>query len=381
MNWTSPTQKNVSYGEDLFQAKMQAFDASLEAEKREHERITALNPFELEALNRKKGALEGTLQEYKDLCKGVIDCPWEREINKISDEIDVLTKQIDGREEWLAQVGKMSETELTRQEQKYQKFVDMASMSDFCYKDAKSLPDPPAGWTEIKMDNSPLGRIMAEANSHDDAGFQCSLLYNEQTGKYVLAFRGTEFGRELIDDGVRADGFGSIWESEQTRLAKKTVDDLMILGKINKEDLELTGHSLGGGLAAEAAIEYHLTAYTFNPKGISDVTHEKIAQNNYNYNGIIHNVVATNDPIQKIQNGFSEYVAPAFNVAKDMTPLIHPAFSLMTKKTNPINVRPIGGFTTIKEAYGNGGEGHRIPFIRQALTLRHNDIVKQQNKQ
>ena len=329
---------------------------TIDIEKAERERLAALNPFEIEALDLKKKALEAEYAEISKTCNKSLEFDCLNKLKPIADELDAIAKRKDYREEWLNNVKNMTETELAAEEQKYQKLVEMASMSDFCYKDNESLQekDLPAHLKEIKMDDGKLGKIMADANNND-AGFQCSLLYNTETGKYVLAFRGTEFGREFIKDFVIADIRGSIWQSKQTKLAISTVDQLIEEGKIRKEDLEVTGHSLGGGLAIEVAHKHDLTAYTFNPKGLSDATHEEIAKNNYNHKGIIHNVIASNDFLQSLQNGFSESAAP-------------------------INVRPVGGFTILQEAYGTptvstaSFEAHKISFVGRAIEQRCKDI-------
>ncbi|ASW73718.1 hypothetical protein IQ37_17830 [Chryseobacterium piperi] len=103
-------------------------------------------------------------------------------------------------------------------------------------------------------------------NTNEDNGFFSSLYYNDKTGEYFVAFRGSEAGDQFVKDWVIEDGgqaFGANTpQIEKTRsLAEKM--DQNTGGKVN-----FTGHSLGGGNSAMASYYTGLKGYTFNARGV-----------------------------------------------------------------------------------------------------------------
>lgn len=82
--------------------------------------------------------------------------------------------------------------------------------------------------------------------------------------RYVVAFRGSSSGEDWLNNAQQALGGGS--ESYAKALA--------IGERLSRSDASVTlaGHSLGGGLAAAAAIASGREADTFNAAGLSDAT-------------------------------------------------------------------------------------------------------------
>ena len=109
-------------------------------------------------------------------------------------------------------------------------------------------------------------------------------VYQNADGKYVLAFRGTEPNRQAALD-IANDVAGGVATSPQvldainvsTKLAKA----------VGRENVDFTGHSLGGELASAGALATGGKAVTFNAAGLS-VTSETIARanciNNFGFN-------------------------------------------------------------------------------------------------
>lgn len=103
-----------------------------------------------------------------------------------------------------------------------------------------------------------------------DIGFEAGL-YRLDTGGYALAFRGTDDWslalRGDTDDNLgQGMGRGSLQHTAATVAA---MDVSLVVGAAN---LQFTGHSLGGGLAATAAGRTGLQATTFNAAGIANET-------------------------------------------------------------------------------------------------------------
>lgn len=95
-------------------------------------------------------------------------------------------------------------------------------------------------------------------------GFYAALYQCER--RWVLAVRGTD---DLLDVVPDAQIFGS-WVPNQLTSARIAREEAIAIFEKNKgKSLVLTGHSLGGGLAAMLALEAKLPCVTFNAPGIA----------------------------------------------------------------------------------------------------------------
>ncbi|MDR3227163.1 MAG: hypothetical protein LBT56_05780 [Prevotellaceae bacterium] len=362
--------------------------------------------FNFEAMKSKRKTLSEEAKELLKQCSQT-GCPQKVSIrlNEINREIDILDKRIESKAEWLNRIKNMSDNDLEYQEKVYSTFTDMAGMAQYSYKDSDAIEAGlPEGWNEVDRNVSPtLSSIIDKANDND-YGFQCALLYKD--GKYVLAFRGTEFDRELLKD-VKSDAKGAVTNlDKQTQAALEITRKLILDGKINTDDIQLTGHSLGGRLAAEAAVTHGLTAYTFNAAGVSAETNKVIAETNYNntYKGQVINVSSANDFLTGLQNTVSSLTANEY-VNNDFinNPIINNEYvkekiaetagyvgkalggvvgGVVAEKTaegvlfmQGKDFRTTGGVNVIREAYGeNIKESHSIKFIKTALAQRYQDV-------
>jgi hypothetical protein len=105
-------------------------------------------------------------------------------------------------------------------------------------------------------------------NVFTSTGMSATLTRSPVTGTYYLAFRGTEISPI---DGRDADADLSQYAGRRTPQYEKAIE----LAQLVKEKLgpdavlHLTGHSLGGGLAAAAAYATGLEATVFNPASLS----------------------------------------------------------------------------------------------------------------
>lgn len=110
-------------------------------------------------------------------------------------------------------------------------------------------------------------------------GFQATAYQRVDTGEVVIAFRGTEFGREPVHDGVVDAGMALAGVNAQAadaeaftkRVLKQATADAQ---ESNKPlNVTVTGHSLGGTLAEIEAHKFGLQGETFNSFGAAGLVH------------------------------------------------------------------------------------------------------------
>ena len=112
-----------------------------------------------------------------------------------------------------------------------------------------------------------IGVNYGQGSPYGTDGFSAHLTYSEKTKTYYRAFRGTEQG-DLNDawaDLVQGTGWRSSQHEQAVNLARE------VMAQLGNVKLELTGHSLGGSLAAAAAYATGLGATTFNPASVSPI--------------------------------------------------------------------------------------------------------------
>ena len=157
--------------------------------------------------------------------------------------------------------------------------ADYARLAQAAYEEGDPIPD---GWR--KVDAEELKKLDIDPSELDTANGMQATIYQNADGKYVLAFRGTEPSRQPALD-IANDIEGGVSTSPQvleainlsTKLAKA----------VGRENVDFTGHSLGGELASAGALATGGKAVTFNAAGLS-VTSETIARanciNNFGFN-------------------------------------------------------------------------------------------------
>lgn len=127
---------------------------------------------------------------------------------------------------------------------------------------------PPAGWT--RMDDAALRQAGIEPALLQDtrSGFGANF-YSGPQGHVVLAFTGTDEGRDWKHNLGQGLGLRDAQYDQAIELAGEA-------RRAFGADLVLTGHSLGGGLAAAAAMVHEVPAVTFNAAGVHDRTLERL---------------------------------------------------------------------------------------------------------
>ena len=144
-------------------------------------------------------------------------------------------------------------------------------------KDSYSDPDPDPKKREIT-----LGGVKYKIVDHEDnstTGFQATAYQRVDTGEVVIAFRGTEFDREPVHDGVVDVGMALAGVNAQAADAEAFTKRVLKQAKADAQESHLplnvtvTGHSLGGTLAQLEAHKLGLRGETFNAFGAAGLVH------------------------------------------------------------------------------------------------------------
>ena len=149
--------------------------------------------------------------------------------------------------------------------------ADYARLAQAAYENGDPIPD---GWR--KVDAEELKKLGIDPSELDTEHGMQATVYQNADGKYVLAFRGTELDREPgkdLSNDIAGGAFTSFQVNEAINVSTK------LAKAVGPENLDFTGHSLGGELASVAAIATGGQAVTFNAAGVS-VTSEALARGN-----------------------------------------------------------------------------------------------------
>jgi len=161
---------------------------------------------------------------------------------------------------------------------KYENAQTMALLASDVYEDFSAAAAPNAlkpGIVRLDPDQLPpkLG-ISKDQLIDDDSGFYSAIYQQEGDGadassSYTIAFRGTEDWTDWKTN--IASTFGP---TKQFELANELVEQLV--EKVGADNVVVTGHSLGGGLANYAAMRNEVHSVGLNPKGTASWEAEKI---------------------------------------------------------------------------------------------------------
>jgi len=124
------------------------------------------------------------------------------------------------------------------------------------------------GFKPLSADQLLKAGIDPASLENPDSGFRARI-YGDDQGRYVLAYSGTDEGKDWLTNFRQGLGFEDAQYNQAIALAREA--------KIAFGDqVAITGHSLGGGLAGAASISTGIPAVTFNASGVHDKTLERI---------------------------------------------------------------------------------------------------------
>ncbi|MDR3752324.1 MAG: hypothetical protein P4K93_03135 [Terracidiphilus sp.] len=175
-----------------------------------------------------------------------------------------------------------------------------ALMSDDVYKDAATVQIP--GYQRLTNDqiDKLMGRGASAAFDSASPNFHAALYESTiHPGQYTLAFRGTDPTQQsdLVTDANNALGLQTGAYGNAISLAKQVS---RTISRIPGATMEVTGHSLGGGLAQAASARTGATGNVFNAAGYDPGTFPQTGGKNPSQN--LTDYTVAGEPLTTFQN-------------------------------------------------------------------------------
>ena len=214
-------------------------------------------------------------------------------------------------------------------------------------------------------------------NFADTANDFQALLLQDESGKFVMAFRGTE--RDSTLDWLNNAGIGLANINEQYNDAKEFLDKAFIkIAEDKKCSIEevknylvLTGHSLGGILTQQVGATYGIKGYAFNPYG----TDRLLSLPSSLSTGIASNIL-----LEKVMSAVGLTKANAqwayehiYNISYQDEGLLNG--DILSNLATELSSNHLGHFIPILGENVGFGEGHYMGTLNTAIA-EYNEIVK-----
>ena len=154
------------------------------------------------------------------------------------------------------------------------------------------------GFSRLSDDQLRKAGIDPSVLDDTKTGFKARI-YGDNEGRIVLAYSGTDEGKDWLVNFGQGLGFETTHYNQAMALARQAK---VAFG----DDVVMTGHSLGGGLAAAAAVATDIPAVTFNAAGVHDKTMARIgldpdAAAQEAENGLVRRYAVKNEIITELQ--------------------------------------------------------------------------------
>ncbi len=146
--------------------------------------------------------------------------------------------------------------------------LTLARMAQDVYRSDDRQRPGVQGWTPLTDEQFRKVGIDPTLRTSNASGFDADI-YTDGKGRYALAFRGTDAGKDWATNLGQGLGFETAQYNQAMALSRQAK---VAFG----EELVITGHSLGGGLAAVGAVTADTPAVTFNAAGVKDKTLQRV---------------------------------------------------------------------------------------------------------
>ena len=206
----------------------------------------------------------------------------------------------------------------------YNKAVERARLSQHVYSigpDGKPTTPPPPGW-KLLSDEEAKRRygVKPDQLRYDDSGYKAGIYESdfEKPRKVVIAYAGTEDKPDAITDAMQGAG-------RQTDQYDRAMDlSKTVSRRAGANNVEVTGHSLGGGLASAGAATTGAHGTTINPAGLHRKTPLRVNGVNQDAvdqrRGNVDAYRSTSDPLNNTQNALRGLMPPAYGTQREVQP-------------------------------------------------------------
>jgi hypothetical protein len=210
---------------------------------------------------------------------------------------------------------------------------------------------PPVGWKRLSYNTEALPPDLQDSVWEDPlSGFRAALYESEIDGSMVLAFRGTANKAGWKNNFQQGVGF----KSEQYEFA---IELAVKAKKTYGDNLEIVGHSLGGGLTSAGCIVANAPGYTFNGSGLHPNTVKSNDKTRSDGAQLIHAYHVTGEALTASQNSVlnAVYIPVGTSVRYARQANLINLYEAV-KGEKPLNLQPV----IVYDAVGNS---HELPAV------------------
>jgi uncharacterized Zn-binding protein involved in type VI secretion len=228
--------------------------------------------------------------------------------------------------------------------------VERARLAQDVYNDPGEQ-EPPIGWKRSSNDPADLPLDLQDAVWEDpESGFRAAFYESEIDGSKVLAFRGTDNKAGWVNN--LSQGLG--YESEQYESA---IDLARNTKRIFGDKLEISGHSLGGGLTAATSIVTDSPGFSFNGAGLHPNTIKKYDKTRQDGAQLIHayhvkGEILTSGQAPALNAGYTP-MGTTVRYARQANPV---SIYKHVKGEKPLNLQPVVVYDAV-------GISHELPAV------------------
>ncbi len=247
--------------------------------------------------------------------------------------------------------------------------VDFMRMSYATYKDG---PQSVCGWTEVSQQQLETMGWNPDVRLDVPGSQFRAMVFTDGQGNYVLAYRGTQAEGDMLTDPDWQTNYGQsagLQTDEFDRLAPQVAQEFKDTLATRGDDgavnnLAITGHSQGGGLATVGSAITGIPAVTFDASGVHPDTFERL--------GLDMDAVRQDASAGQIRR-YSMY-EDLLTVAQESFPVTSPA--LPEALGAPIVVKPEGDLdaSMVQRAMEYAGKPWLGPIIDRVPVVR--DLVR-----
>lgn len=208
-----------------------------------------------------------------------------------------------------------------------QAYKDMsyALISNDVYNDTSIKSTLPPGVSRVESPQE-LAKLGLKQSDLQTKGLYSAVYHDSNSDTYVIANRGTSNKKDIWEDYVQSQGWTKFdFEYKSALGVARAVMDAKNAGSFSG-NVEFTGHSLGGGLAAAQALFTGFRATTFDAAGLSGQTISDYKLNKSNEK----NITAVNNGDALTQAQTHPMVMGAVTVTADLAYVVYGVHMWMT---------------------------------------------------